>query len=112
MNAIQLIDETVSAYAADPPALRSRDNLGTCMYVTNDGRKCAIGRCLNKKFVHQAARHNFEHILSQVKARYKGFSQQFWRDLQELHDNNKNWDKNGLTEYGQTEVRYMKGTYK
>jgi hypothetical protein len=42
-----------------------------------------------------------------LKEEYKGHSQNFWADIQCLHDNPENWNNEGITEEGQDRVNYL-----
>jgi len=94
--------------------IRNRDVLSPlpehAFYSTEDGRTCAVGRCLTdpsgfeKRFPrksletivgsHYISVSDFENLL---KDKYRGFPNELWRLIQNLHDVRDNWDAIGLS---------------
>lgn len=112
----QIINETVNYYSKDT-SRRALNNVGNCKYITEDGRKCAIGRvlrpskckkefnCTVRKLAEILGLNNLdEALLPSVR----GHEVDFWIDLQDIHDCNCNWDDDGLTESGEEEVEKIK----
>lgn len=100
---------------------------GFCKYKTADGRKCAVGMCFNEKGMSEFG--NFEgsyetmvecendegfypKITSDIdkyfKEEFRGQTNGFWADLQELHDEARHWCETGLTELGAQKVKALK----
>lgn len=119
--------ETVAAYTSTNRAVSSyegEDNI--CMYQTNDGRRCAVGRmltpaglaCVVPGGVNEAAVRDsllLEDPLfvkgPMFKEEYQGLPLDFVNDLQELHDTDANWDETGLTDAGKSHLHNIKLTY-
>jgi len=111
----EIIDETVRYYSEDLSRRAYVKGLG-CQYLTEDGRMCAVGRCLGN--VEEIARHyNAGYMVCNIfesvkfKPQYRGLNVEFWNDLQSLHDPCAYWD-GGLTESGQEWVDAMKSMAK
>ena len=91
----EILKETIDFYLTDPKRRATCSN-GTCSYLTDDGRKCAVGRCLKpggladlrldcgeeNPSVFSFAKHPDNYLLPQ----YCGYSIYFWSKLQRLHD--------------------------
>jgi len=114
---LDLLDETVKFYSEDPSrrAVGRNENSQTiCRYRTEDGRKCAVGRCLetydpkieswsvDRKYSTEPS----EFIVKEEYffEKYRGFDRSFWTELQLFHDGISYWDKKGLNENGEKEV--------
>lgn len=114
MTTLEIIEETVAYYAADPKRRAVTEN-GGCDYITDDGRMCAFGRCEINPIQHSqgigARFDNDEQIENVLKPEYRGQDPYFWRSLQALHDESNNWDETGLTKGGQKEVEKLKATF-
>lgn len=107
----QIIDETVAYYEKN---IRARNDIW-CEYLTDDGRMCAVGRCLTPRSL-QIAQTEFEGKdfgslnLNRIKfkAQYTGKCDDFWLELQSLHDSEKYWNGNHLTDMGEIKVKALK----
>ena len=91
----EILKETIDFYLTDPKRRASLPSRA-CSYLTDDGRKCAVGRCLKpggladlrldcdeeNPSVGNFAKHPDNYLLPQ----YCGHSEQFWFKLQLLHD--------------------------
>lgn len=104
----EIIDETAAFYNTSNRAV---SDTGLCRYNTDDGRQCAVGRCVKdaKKLDQQVAEFTDSSVtyawrFVDFKDEYAGHCQDFWRDLQRLHDSDGNWDESGLTGVGQSQV--------
>jgi hypothetical protein len=118
-EALKLIDETVAYYAADPQRRRAKDNSG-CSYETDDGRRCAVGRCLQDPRYIQIVvvtplacsalpdRMQASTLDELLKPEYRGYPEELWRLLQRLHDSTVYWNTNGLTLTGRERVDTIK----
>jgi len=101
---LETLDETVEAYTSETRAAYEQ---GGCSYLTDDGRMCAIGRCMLSpgdfmlfQSVRDIADSLDEGIDSVLKPEYRGYPLAFWEALQDLHDTKSNWDERGLTALG------------
>lgn len=122
MTATEIINETVEYYRKNP---RSLDQSGKCVYQSPEGNMCAVGRCLDwdkyKENIINANQDglidliyeckvlpsgrsidNNESVLDPILAeRYRGFSLEFWSDLQVLHDTASYWEDTSLSKGGE-----------
>lgn len=118
MTAIEIIEDTVAYYSEDTNRRATNIVNGMCEYLTKDGRMCAVGRCLlpskNKGLNHgflnlrTASEKRIEKKDNYFKAKYRGFPEDFWNDLQYLHDREFHWGRNELTEEGKKYVKILK----
>ena len=46
-----------------------------------------------------------------LKEEYKGHSLSFWQEIQKFHDNDNNWDNQGLSEFGKTLYNELRKRY-
>lgn len=104
------------------PETRAMYEGGTCSYKTEDGRMCAVGKCLNA-LGHKYGRNNYpihgmisedagEHTLDDILLKkYRGHSIDFWSQLQSLHDSDDYWDSNGFRAAGENRLREIKKEY-
>lgn len=123
MTQEQIVRETVAFYTSKNRAAVEKkldeDCVSTqCLYLTEEGKMCAVGRCMTKKGLervlvshHRASAHDldgaFDGIDKLLKKKYHGQNIAFWANLQRLHDNKNWWDENGITEQGKAEVLYL-----
>ena len=49
MTTSEMVNETVDFYLQHPEERAYNDLMGTCLYKTEDGRKCAVGRMLDEE---------------------------------------------------------------
>lgn len=137
LTALEILEETIAYYSEDPsrrastakPVPKSGIVSGTpntCWYYTEDGRMCAVGRCLldpekligfegdavalRGELVATAAKADSDSTESQcfLRPQYRGHSLAFWNRLQRLHDADPNWDQNGLTEIGRIDAEEIR----
>ncbi len=107
---LETLNETAAAYTSKTRAVDPR-NTGPRYFVITSGRCCAIGRCMtnpekHKNFTGGVAR--FGHLDLMLKPAYRGFSIDFWLDIQDLHDWEDNWNEKGLTRSGKAKVIAIK----
>ncbi len=115
-DALALVQETIEFYGKDPEKRRAFvvgwDGRKKCVYVSADGRKCAVGRCLTQpKLIRQAigrdlsvsdiARFKAGRFQSLFKPEYRGYPLEMWEELQRLHDSERNWSQTGLSPLGE-----------
>lgn len=86
----------------------------TSVYLSSNGNKCAVGRCMKDKVLDSIAKNRSiksivrgmcankdqAHIDSLFKDEYRGHSVSFWDRLQRLHDEYSHWSKDGITRRG------------
>jgi hypothetical protein len=114
---LEIIDEIVEYYSTDTSRRGVQlTSFGseTCAYLTNDGKMCAVGRCMIEPTIDLggAARDVLEDSFYLLKPEYRIEDLEFWENLQNLHDTNSYWDKKGLTQRGLQEIEYLKTRYK
>lgn len=115
MTAIEIIEETANFY-----------NLGNrstsafrCLYNGPDNKKCAFARmCIDPTSLTEGisvsisgARSLFESmekLQEALKPEYRGYPLDFYFQLQQLHDNDINWNDTGLSKIGQIAVQKLK----
>lgn len=110
MNKVEIINDTVNYYSADPSqraVIYYAAGGSTCEYATHDGKRCAVGRyLLNPKcmpigdietLVESGDVSDLDILLQE---NVRSHSSEFWNDLQSFHDENDNWNENGLTSIG------------
>ena len=113
----QIVLETVEEYA-DPNKRAmyvNKDGLRTDVpqYEDINGNKCAVGRCMTKKAIEKyassckevqaiayAETNNPINIDPLLKPEYQGHGYTFWSKLQDLHDTERFWSEDGITEKG------------
>lgn len=102
----QIVMETVRYYAASPNKRRATASDvgiggGSCMMLTDDGRKCAFGRCMIEPWLDDtsSASSRLQNSGQKcLKVKYRGHDGlDFWDVLQSLHDLDEHWTKNGLS---------------
>jgi hypothetical protein len=115
----EIINETAAYYSEDTSrralSINKDGSIAGCKYLTDDGRMCAVGRCFTEngleKFGNHGGYYNMN-MLPLFKEDYQIYDDYFWSDLQRLHDNAYNWNKEGLTEVGKEFVQYLLNVYK
>lgn len=124
-TAEEIIDMVANHYDSEKRAYNS--NRGFCEYRTNDGRKCAVGMCLNEEGINEFGRFEGSYVVivedevgddycresissidEYFEEEFRGQTNGFWTDLQRLHDDELNWDSDGLTEFGMQKVKVLK----
>ena len=81
-----------------------------CLYNGPDGKHCAFAMCCDdpsvlSKYEGIGVR-NLSHNLY-LKNEYKGHDQDFWSDIQKLHDTDDYWTDDGISEIGKLRVEYL-----
>lgn len=98
-----IIKETVEYYWADPKGRRAATRLGCHYHVPDDGRMCAVGRCLTTEALPRASKvmcgaHELAERLEAdclddlLQPEYQGRPVYFWESLQKLHDEEHVWN--------------------
>ena len=123
MTKLELLEDTVKYYSEDTSrraVVRDANGANECMYTTKEGQHCAVGRWLQDDYKNTDWTDNVgcsaDDLLGEtgVIRPYKAdelfveevqhIPRWFWMDLQQLHDNDVFWDKDGLTEEGVEKV--------
>lgn len=113
----EIITETAENYNSKTVA-HFYDDQGylRCKYLSPDGNMCAVGRCMTEEalqeygdFVGSAddLHRKAVGLDSILKPEYREHSVAFWMDLQVFHDEEKNWDENGMTKEGKEEYENL-----
>lgn len=118
----EILEEAFEYYAADP-SRRATHADGSCRYLMEDGRKCAVGRCLieGKKICYgglqkdpifaETAANQIDDIDSHLLPEYRGHDVDFWQELQYWHDSCLNFTETGLSETGGYNTQFLLGKY-
>lgn len=123
LSMVEIIDETVKFFDDDPTRRSKRkaeDGLGPdiCSYSGNNGNHCAVGRCLTQEALSNNPDKRLcstvrgiwtciEALDRDLQPQYRGHSLLFWERLQHLHDCERFWDCNGITQCGTRESLSM-----
>lgn len=113
-QAFRLLIETIRYYRRNPRSLHDY----RCAYITPKGTMCAVGRCMYKRTLNRMSdkesnlpirtlmtNRGITDLDSLLKRRYRGLPLGVWLRLQNLHDDQFNWEPSGdgghlLTEAG------------
>ena len=126
----EIILETAEFYGSDPSrrAVVQQDGRAKCRYLTEDGRKCAVGRCLIEggKIFHgdsvdaQEAMsaelanmpvNDITNLQDVLMPEYRGHDIYFWERLQGFHDCDNHFTDTGLSEDGQWNLEFLLKQY-
>lgn len=114
-----MLNDVVDHFSKSPKELRSRDKFGSCLYdPPSDKPKsigCAIGMYLPTKICKQLDSRSGTSIDSVLGSTAENLLPKwmtslnggFLYNLQQLHDTDSYWSKNGLTPSGEMAVREM-----
>lgn len=114
----EILEEVFQYYAADP-SRRATNAEGSCRYLMEDGRKCAVGRCLieGKKICFGGMQkdpifaeiqvNQIDNLDSHLLPEYRGHSVDFWQELQYWHDYCGNFTETGLSEKGERDAKFL-----
>lgn len=116
----EIIEETANFYNSTNRGYNPNNQ--TCLYLTPDGKNCAVGRCMIPESIELLGSANpavteikwqFPNLTLDelLQPKYRGHTDDFWRKLQRFHDVSANWDENGLTEAGKKVMKVMKRLY-
>lgn len=108
----ELLENTINYFTSEN---RSIDNNSEdCTYITEDGKRCAIGIELTKPLAKKLSINNdgienddFDYLPKRLKSMTKSFL----INIQELHDGHDYWDKKGLTIQGKRAVKRIVNKY-
>ncbi len=123
LSKLEILNETVDFYSADPKR-RSYSVVDGCTYNSEDGTHCAVGRCLlpeyhelgtylkgNNATISTLVEYNGNDFDALLQEQYRGHEMEFWKRLQILHDSPENWDKSGITFDGELAVNKIIVTF-
>lgn len=94
MTATEIVHETLGYYTADM-SRRALNCTGRCVIETEDGRRCALGRCMLDQYQREyfnstgpelGDMYHATSIDFMLKPEYHGHTVEFWHDLQCVHD--------------------------
>ena len=113
---LDVLNETITFYSEDVNR-RSINDTDNCMYNGPDGKQCAIGRVCNdipEKFEDKLCDTIFDQLgFNILKPEYNHLKNyKFWLDLQAFHDDEDNWDEDGLSLIGYGHYEKLKNEYK
>jgi hypothetical protein len=108
---LRILEDTISFYGEDPKrrSIESIFETGStiCKYNASNGRHCAIARLipeLDRNLLPEACSASDQKILVVLEKYYPNIPNEFFCKLQNIHDNDLNWDENGLSFRGQDNV--------
>lgn len=127
MTKLELLENTVKYYSEDTSrraVVKCKGGATECMYTTDKGNHCAVGRWLQDNYkttdwyqntgcsaddlLNGYTDGSYESVQYEVDDLFiegvRHIPAWFWMDLQQLHDNDAFWDKDGLTEAGVEKV--------
>lgn len=117
---LEIFEETVAYYTEDVSRI-ARDANDLCCYETEDGRHCAVGRCMiPDSELHipngsmRKAKCSVDHIQNlqeTLRPEYRGHGSRFWLSMQRLHDGREFWTDEGLSEAGHKLVQQLRKRY-
>ena len=109
LTKIQIIDETVEYYSKNP---RSITKTG-CKYRGDNGAKCAFARCCtdDSDFSEDLKSNVQENVVLLPNYAHIPYNDQFWKELQLLHDTTQYWNDQQLTEKGKEYLHHLKAIY-
>jgi hypothetical protein len=104
MTPEDILLETLLYYYKNPAKRRALIGIDKeCVYENEAGEMCAVGRCMipqiRKKYINVPQigveeliiKNGVSHIDDLLLDQYKGYSSEFWSDLQSLHDDQCFW---------------------
>lgn len=102
---LKVLDDTKEFYHKNPSKRAIEPN--GCVFETEDGRRCAVGRYLTKKDLKNIHGKDMNggfgpELIRPIvsSAVFKRLPTYFWNDLQTFHDAPVIWDNDGITEIG------------
>lgn len=122
---LEVLYETINFYSENPKETRALNKKGSCLYLTSDGKRCAVGRMLAidslpkkvneenvKELFSKRSESNFFVCGRVFKPEYQGLGLGFLYDLQSLHDNNRCWGDEGLSDSGKRKIEMIEAKIK
>lgn len=113
---LEILQETYNYYL--DPSKRATNDTGGCQYRTEDGRMCAVGRCLTNPKAMQEFEHGVEKFIGEgvyierrLKPEYRGHSLEFWEDIQRWHDSYSNFVEDKISVKGEQHYQRLVERY-
>jgi hypothetical protein len=119
----EIIDIIASSYTSKTRAMTGKNH---CQYITEDGRKCAVGMFMtdeglefskgldlsatgiNRRLFNEQRRNLDDILIKEVR----GHELLFWDEMQNrLHDKETYWDENGITPKGKSAFETLKNVW-
>lgn len=109
MKTIDIIKEIATHYIHALGQNRGvNKEIKSCQYLTKDGNRCAVGYCINDKYINKLETNaldvtelhtyfSLDTLDDILKERFKEQDIQFWIDLQLWHDSPANWHDEYIT---------------
>ena len=119
----KVLETVVRYYGEDPKGRRSTDTEGNCLYCGPDGKHCAVALFADLEVRAQLARKEGEPIedlrgilpdyMADIVVVDGANASDFWRSVQELHDESVNWDMTNkcLSAQGERKFDQLKQEY-
>lgn len=107
---LEILKDTVKYYSQDTNR-RAIDRNGNCLYKTNDGRMCAIGRISKNLNSFSNCTGSLITVFHLLEPELIVLGRDFLNYLQELHDFKSNWTEKGLSESGYFSYEKIKKEY-
>lgn len=119
---LEVLKDTVQFYSKNPGkrgiVYKTGFQNNSCMFLTPEGNKCAVGRYLNKNDLKtlkacKILEGDVESLLDpgtvgKITTRIiKNLPIKFWQDLQSFHDADVYWNDNGMTNYGKSKAKMI-----
>jgi hypothetical protein len=107
----ELLENTINHFNANN---RATDRWGRCQYLTEDGRRCAIGIEVSLKLaksINQGKTVGNEELFNSLPQRLKDMGQNYLLSIQQLHDSGLNWNETGLSTRGESCVESIKSRH-
>ena len=115
----EIIKETVAKYGGDPSLRGVKEGGGPCVYLADNGNRCAVGQYSDSRILDEAevsvsflARKIDNGLDNHLIEEVRGHDLSFWRRLQAWHDSHGNFTKTGLTEQGREYTESLLVMYK
>lgn len=119
---LEIVEETAAAYSNPSNRALREETVDAPVYAykTEDGRMCAVGRCMlePEKFIGSVMNFhlkegkwsiNFDD--SFLKEEYRGHNLVFWRDLQAFHDAPEYFDSDKISPQGESYLNKLREFY-
>ena len=111
LTKIQIIEETVEYYSTHRRSIK--EGTRNCKYNGPDGLKCAFSRCCtdDSVFIEECGSSRQHEAILLPQYAHILYRDNFWVDIQVLHDRDDFWENNELTYSGKTFVNDIKVKY-
>lgn len=107
MNAEEIVNKVATSYTSETRSV-VEGTINECAYLTEDGRKCAVGMFMLDPGLLQSQNPPAAHVEESIGMplddllipEVRGFPVAFWSRLQHLHDKPYHWTPTGLSAIG------------